>query len=176
MESLHDENQPPPLHRHGHLPHLSIPHPDGFRYLWAVLKTLSIPACPGMRKIPSNIGKSSVHYSVALLACPSMCPAHALRPPPALPSFPSPFRIRSCTHASKEAATNTTRGEEDRVTAALPPSPPSIASRPARPTPCSPSEVQGGKGGREPPINSHVYLDLKVGVFRQTRPIGRPRC
>ena len=33
-----------------------------------------------------------------------------------------------------------------------------------------------GRGGREPPINSHVYLDLKVGVLRRRRPtIPSPR-
>ena len=155
---------------------------------------LSISVCPGMRRIHSNVGKSSVHYSVAAVALLPMCPCPVA--PSARSSFISISVSNSVMHAREQRSSHhpthsaplhtTTRGEEDRVTAALPPHLPGSPSAPpdsmfAIHRRCKEErEGEDGRGEREPPINSHVYLDLKVGVFRQTRPtyhpLGRPRC
>ena len=116
-------------------------------------------------------------------------------------SFPSPFRIRSCTRTKKpplrsSVPLHTTRrrreggrprNRDSSFLHALPPA----GVRHASMFPIGGAKRGGREQGRwgetekgkreekrEPPINSHVYLDLKVGVFRRTAdpPTDRPRC
>ena len=114
--------------------------------------------------------------------------AVALLPPVRRSSFPSPFRIRSCTRTKNQEATIAIAHDDggggdggrprNRCSSFLP------ACLSAAPPQCSVSEVRGEAGReqkrreyeerREPPINSHVYLDLKVGASRRTT--DRPRC